>query len=78
MTELIRKSSRIKGISTIGITTNGFLLDRYMDSLAKVGVNSLNVSLDTLDREKFKAIAGVEGFERVYSALMRATESGTA
>lgn len=73
---LIKEISLIDGISSIAVTTNGFLLDKCLRSLADSGVNSLNVSLDTLDRERFKTITGVDGFEKVYSAIMTATDCG--
>lgn len=47
------------------MTTNGVLLDEYADILMKSGVKSLNVSLDSMDRDTFKRIAQRDQLDRV-------------
>ncbi|UCE25168.1 MAG: GTP 3',8-cyclase MoaA [Candidatus Zixiibacteriota bacterium] len=74
--DLIRHASRIKGIHTIALTTNGLVLEPMLPELVKAGLNRLNISLDTLDRAVFKRITGVDGFDRVYSAIVSAEQSG--
>ena len=76
MPEIIKTVSCLPSISTVGLTTNGILLSKYLRPLIDAGLNRLNVSLDTLDREKFKSITGADGFERVYRAVMDAVDSG--
>ncbi len=73
-------AARIKGIEEICLTTNGTLLPRLAKSLRYAGVSRLNISLDTLDEEKYagmtrvgelnEALEGIEaalsaGFERI-------------
>jgi len=60
----------------IGITTNGFLLDSRLQGLIDAGLNRLNISLDSLDRITFKSLTGIDGLERVLSAIESALASG--
>lgn len=48
---LIRQIKAIPGIEKVTLTTNGILLKKQMKELAEAGLDSLNISLDTLDRE---------------------------
>ncbi len=56
LTRLVRMLSRIEGIDDISLTTNGLLLRRYAASLKRAGLKRVNVSLDTLKRERFQRI----------------------
>ena len=56
ITDLIKMISDIPGIRDIGMTTNGILLDSYADQLKKSGLNRVNISLDTLNPDKYKDI----------------------
>lgn len=47
------------------MTTNGVLLDRYLDVLKSAGIKSINVSLDSLRRERFENITRRDQFDRV-------------
>lgn len=49
----------------ISITTNGLLVHRYIDVLKRAGIKTLNVSLDTLKREKFRSITLFNQYDRV-------------
>ena len=51
--ELIYQIKEISGIEKVTLTTNGILLKGQMKALAESGLDSLNISLDTLDRECF-------------------------
>lgn len=53
----------------IGITTNGLLLDKYLNSILKANISSINISLDTLEKEKFKTITQRNHFDRVWSNI---------
>lgn len=50
---------------SLGITTNGVLLDKYIDLFKKCGVNDINISLDTLNKNKFEKITRRDYFDRV-------------
>jgi cyclic pyranopterin phosphate synthase len=58
---LVKSLSRIKGINSISMTTNGLLLKEKIKDLVDSGLNSINISLDTFDSKKFKSITGVKG-----------------
>lgn len=57
------------GFEHQAITTNGYLLKKEAQDLIKAGINRFNISLDTLKREKFKEITGVNGLEKVIEGI---------
>ena len=78
--DLCREAASVDGIREVCLTTNGTLLPKLAAPLRDAGVNRLNISLDTLDADKFRyitrvgdlsdAIAGIEsalscGFDKV-------------
>jgi GTP 3',8-cyclase len=58
---LVRSLSRIEGIKSISMTTNGLLLEEKIKELVDSGLNSISISLDTFNSKKFKSITGVKG-----------------
>lgn len=50
---ICRRASQVQGIRTVAMTTNGLLLPDYAKSLAEAGVSRINISLDTLNPEKY-------------------------
>ena len=56
MPGLIHQIKAIPGIEKVTLTTNGILLKKQMKELAEAGLDSLNISLDTLDRDGFQKI----------------------
>lgn len=80
---LLRKSivdlvefARDKGIKQIALTTNGILLDRYLDNLCAAGLTEVNISLDSLKADRFKAITRGGDFSKVMNGINRAIEKG--
>lgn len=65
--------SRLKDVS---LTTNGMLLEENIDRIYDAGIRRINVSIDTLNRERFKSITGVDGFERVWAGIRAAQDRG--
>ncbi|WP_163364624.1 radical SAM protein, partial [Escherichia coli] len=63
-------------LSELTLTTNGTQLARYADALASLGVKRINVSLDTLDPEKFRAITRRGDLSVVLDGLRAAREAG--
>ncbi|MFO8111696.1 MAG: GTP 3',8-cyclase MoaA [Desulfosalsimonadaceae bacterium] len=66
----------IAGIKDISLTTNGIVLEKHLDHLRGIGIKRLNISLDTLNPQKYAKITGYNGFERVWSAISAALEKG--
>jgi len=58
------------------MTTNGVTLPRKLHRLKEAGLDSLNVSLDTLDPNRFLLITRLQGWERVMKSLSMALEMG--
>ena len=54
----------------LSITTNGILIDKYLSVLKANGVRKINLSLDSLDSEKFKQITRRDYFQKVYDNLL--------
>lgn len=73
--ELVRQIKGIDGIEEITLTTNGFLLDEYLDELIEAGISKVNISLDTLKSQRFKEIARVDGLDKVLKGIYKAIDS---
>ncbi|TVR68403.1 MAG: radical SAM protein [Spirochaetaceae bacterium] len=74
--ELVRSISAVPGIETVGITTNGILLARFARDLKEAGLKALNVSLDTLDPERFREVTQRGRVESVIAGIVAAREAG--
>ncbi len=60
----------------ISMTTNGILLEEYAEELKECGLSRVNVSLDTLNAEKYRFITRVGDVEKVISGISKACEVG--
>ncbi|NND25527.1 MAG: GTP 3',8-cyclase MoaA [Flavobacteriaceae bacterium] len=60
----------------LAMTTNAVIVDRYIETLKACGIQNLNVSLDSLDADKFKQITRRNDFEKVYKNIMLLIEEG--
>ena len=63
-------------LDELTVTTNGSQLSRFADEMASLGVRRINVSLDTLNPEKFAAITRWGKFDKVMEGLQAAKEAG--
>ncbi len=54
---------------TLALTTNGVLLERWLDRLVEAGVTRINVSLDSLKRDRYARITGINGWDSVWSGI---------
>ncbi len=63
--ELVKKLKSIPGCKSVSMTTNGVLLSRYAKDLKESGLDSVNVSLDTIDREIFKSLTNKDNLNEV-------------
>lgn len=71
---LIRKTSALKGIKDIAMTTNGILLAEYAEVLKNAGLNRVNISLDTMNSDKFSQITRGGDLSRVLKGIKAALE----
>ena len=65
-------------LDELTITTNGSQLARFADELADAGVRRVNVSLDTLDRERFERVTRWGKFDKVMAGIAAAKSAGLA
>ena len=80
MIELVRALGRKlgDGLEELTLTTNGTRLAEFADDLAAAGIKRINVSLDTLDREKFAKLARRDSLPQVLEGLAAARAAGLA
>jgi cyclic pyranopterin phosphate synthase len=74
--ELVRKLSRMEGVEELCLTTNGSRLAEKARALREAGLERINVSLDTLDREKFRRMTQRDDLEQVLKGLTAAGDAG--
>ena len=74
--DLIRMIKEIPGITQVTMTTNGVLLKENLEALKRAGLDGINISLDTLDYEKYYKITGTDACGTVLEAVKAAAESG--
>ena len=68
--------SRIPGISEVTLTTNGILLKDNITRIISAGIRRINISLDTLQRAKFRDITGDDLFDQVWAGITSASDAG--
>lgn len=73
---LVGMLGQIEGIDELCMTTNGTLLDQYAASLRAAGLDRLNISLDTVDPERYKIKTDGGDIERVFAGIRAAVEAG--
>jgi molybdenum cofactor biosynthesis protein A len=73
--QLIQRISTIEGIKDIHLTTNGILTGLHIPELKKIGIASVNLSLDTLDKARFKEITRRDEFDKTWQTFMQLVES---
>lgn len=76
LTDIVRSTANIGTITRLAITTNGLMLARRLPGLIEAGLNHINISLDTLHRDRFINLTGVDGLNRVRTGIDKAIESG--
>ena len=74
--QLVAGLKAIPGIRKVTMTTNGILLAQQLPALLAAGLDSVNISLDTLRPEVFRQITARDDFAAVQAGLQAALESG--
>lgn len=65
----IKELASIPGLEDIRLTTNGVLLEEFAEDFFEAGIRKINISLDTLQRERFLAITGFDRFDKVWNGI---------
>ncbi len=73
---VVRQLSAIEGIQDLSITTNGILLSSKLSQLKEAGITGFNISLDTLQEDKFRRITRRPGIDKVLRAIRDTTDAG--
>lgn len=73
--DLIRAIVKVNGVHELHITTNGILTAPHIAELRDLGIKSVNLSLDTLNADRFKAITRRDEFDKTWSTLQQLFES---
>lgn len=73
---LISALSMIKGIKSINMTTNGLLLRGKVKQLKQARLEGVNISLDTFRSDRFKAMTGTDGVNKVLNSIKAADNAG--
>src|SRR5574339_325403 len=72
----VRANGSTPGIRSVSMTTNGVLLSKLARPLAEAGLQRVNVSIDTLDPEKFHRLTRWGKLEDVWQGILAAEEAG--
>lgn len=73
---LIREIKSLPGVEQVTMTTNGVLISGYLEQLSEAGLDAVNISLDTLNREEFAELTGADHLPEVLKSIDAAVESG--
>jgi cyclic pyranopterin phosphate synthase len=76
--EIVRRIASIPEIEEVSLTTNAMLLERLAQPLAEAGLKRVNISLDSLDADKFKRITRGGDIDRVWRGIAAAKRSHLA
>lgn len=76
LSRLIATIASIPGIDDIAVSTNGLLLEEQLPELVTAGLRRINLSLDTLQADRFEAIARRPGLDAVMRAIDDAISAG--
>jgi cyclic pyranopterin phosphate synthase len=76
--EIVERLVALSPVPEISLTTNGVTLDRHARKLADAGLSRINVSLDTLDRERFTRLTRRDRLPDVLDGIAAASSAGLA
>jgi len=72
---LAQRLTALPGLDDLSLSTNAVLLEKQSDELSRAGISRINISLDTLNAERFREITGSE-LQPVLDGLMAAKQAG--
>ncbi len=74
--DLVRRLAGIPGVDDLSMTTNGVLLASMAAGLKQAGLKRINISLDAMDRECYRRIAGADALSRVIDGMYKVLQVG--
>ncbi|MEW6026046.1 MAG: GTP 3',8-cyclase MoaA [Planctomycetota bacterium] len=78
ITNFLEEMVRLPGVEKVALTTNGYLLEEFAGRLSKIGLHSINIALNSLDRDNFRRITGIDGLAKVIDGAKRLLANGFA
>ena len=72
----LNKLSRIEQLKDITVTSNGTLSVKYQQDLLQMGIRKINISLDSLDPQRFHYITRRDSFDTVYTGIFEMLNAG--
>ena len=76
VSSLVKMIASVREINDLGLTTNGILLDEYAEELAQAGLHRVNISLDTVNPEKYSLLTRGGDLTRVFRGIEVARNTG--
>ncbi len=74
--DFLDELTKIDGLSDVSLTTNGVLLKDNIEKIKSAGIKRINISMDTLDRQKFEKITGYDLFHQTWEGIELAQKMG--
>jgi cyclic pyranopterin phosphate synthase len=74
--DLVAAIARLPGVNSLSMTTNGVLLGKLARPLKEAGLQRVNVSLDTLNPDKFRRLTRWGSFDQVWQGIQEAEQAG--
>lgn len=72
--DFLEKLVKLPGIETVAVTTNGSRLKEQLSRLRQIGIRGINISLDTMNRDRFFQITGRDELPEVLEAIRQAVD----
>lgn len=76
LSRLVQSLKSISGLQDLAMTTNGILLDKHAADLKRAGLDRLNISLDTLDADRFEQLTRRDDLDRALAGIAAAQKAG--
>jgi cyclic pyranopterin phosphate synthase len=73
--KLVERIAKIPGIRDLALTTNGWLLPEKAQALKDAGLTRINISMDSVHREKFAQITRTDAFDKVIAGIQAAKDA---
>ncbi|MBU0699607.1 MAG: radical SAM protein, partial [Proteobacteria bacterium] len=74
--DFLEQLTKIDGLLDVSLTTNGVLLKDNIHKIKSAGIKRINISLDTLNKNKFQKITGHDFFDQVWEGIELAQQAG--
>lgn len=76
LSRLVAMIKGIEGIEEVTLTTNGYYLEENIEALLKGGISDINISIDSLNPDKYRRICRVAGLDKVLGGIEKSLKLG--